>query len=75
MCYINLFKGIQAHCDAKNWLETNKALKPAILWIDQFISKIKSLIDYLLNHRNRLEQELEVIEREKLEEEEGNKYH
>ncbi len=75
MCYNNLFKGIQAHCDAKNWLETNKALKPAILWIDQFISKIKSLIDYLSNHRNRLEQELEVIEREKLEEEEGNKYH
>ncbi len=69
MCFINLFKRIQAHCEAKNRFETNKALKPATLWIDQFISKIKSLIDYLLNHRNRLAQELQAIERQKLEEE------
>lgn len=68
LCLSNLYKGIQAHSNAANWLDATKALKPAILWIEQFISKIKSITSHITNHRNQLLKEIELIELSRMQE-------
>jgi hypothetical protein len=66
-CYTNLFRGIHAHTNANTKEEINQALHPAIIYLDQFIAKIKSIIDNLSFHKNTLVKQLEEIEKNRLE--------